>query len=291
MNRKRGFTLIELLVVIAIIALLVGILLPALNKARAKAKRVKDATQIAQVHKSWLVAARDYEGKFPTPGLIDRLPINGVNTPGRGEEDLNQNSSSRMYSVCIMQNYFSPELLICPTEPNGNVAVKSNYNFEAYKPLDPDDQYWDSGFRTLLVPSGVCHSSYAHSPLAAERKQKQWQESLDSKYAIVGNRGVINGSLLPNDYYGSVTLETHGGKKVWRGNVCYNDNHMELLETFTPEGLNFFNPNTDLTEPDNIFKNDSASAPTAANGSDSWLVLYDTIIVSGGNATLFLQWD
>src|SRR5690349_8626833 len=74
MNRKRGFTLIELLVVMAIIALLIGLLLPALAKARAQAKLLKDSSQIRGIHQSWLVFSREFEGVFPTPGLIDRQP-------------------------------------------------------------------------------------------------------------------------------------------------------------------------------------------------------------------------
>ena len=55
MRRRNGFTLIELLVVMGIISLLLGILLPALNNARAKARETKDGTQVKQVHQFRLI--------------------------------------------------------------------------------------------------------------------------------------------------------------------------------------------------------------------------------------------
>ena len=63
-RERRGFTLVELLVVIGIIALLVSILLPALNKAREDAKRVRCLSNERQLVMAWQMYASDNKGHF-----------------------------------------------------------------------------------------------------------------------------------------------------------------------------------------------------------------------------------
>lgn len=59
---RRGLTLLELLTVVAIIALLVALLLPALNFARSYAKRSVCASNLHQLHTAWALYLADYRG-------------------------------------------------------------------------------------------------------------------------------------------------------------------------------------------------------------------------------------
>ena len=147
---RRGLCRIDIPVTIVCITFLCAIGSAVLGQepttrsdtTRSHPRSIKDAVQLKQIHAVWVIFARDYCGHFPTPGLIDRggivapgSPRDGQQQPGRGPEDLTANTTANLYSALVMQNYFTPQLIISPVERNPNVKVKHDYDWSAYDPI------------------------------------------------------------------------------------------------------------------------------------------------------------
>jgi prepilin-type N-terminal cleavage/methylation domain-containing protein len=258
MFRRKGFTLIELLVVMAIIALLLGILLPALNNARARARVLKDSTQLKGIHQAWVTKSIDYPNEcptnpLPTPGLVNRTG----RIVGRGDEDTLKNDHASLFSMSVAQNLFSAPLCVGPSEVSPNVTVCTNYDATQYKPAE--DIYWDGdtpgeqvfddavsrNFRANLTQGS--NTSYAVMPLVMptdptvgvgnSRRVRAWKNGGVSTMAVLGNRGVqdgIDGSTGGdiNIFKNSRTLDIHGAKGSWEGNLVFGDNHVDYSNSF-----------------------------------------------------------
>ncbi|HEY2584214.1 MAG TPA: DUF1559 domain-containing protein [Tepidisphaeraceae bacterium] len=69
-HSRKAFTLVELLVVIGIIALLISILLPALNRARGQAKQVQCLSNLRQIGQAMLMHANEHRQHFPLAALV-----------------------------------------------------------------------------------------------------------------------------------------------------------------------------------------------------------------------------
>lgn len=273
-----GFTLVELLTVMGIIAVLLAILLPALGSSRRASRQLVDATRLRQVHTAFLSWSRAFNGLFPTPGLINRLGTAGE----LGAEDVHQNSHANLYSASIAQNYFSAQLCVSAAESNANVLVHASYNYNAYNVTQ--ESFWDPTFRCDLAT--VSNLSFATLHLDGPRKAAQWRESLDSRFAVVGNRGVKDGSMLESVYNASKTLAIHGGARSWEGNIVYNDNHVAFESVFSPPSLKRLGP--DGTVADNLFRDDPEGA-----GADVWLTMISAVAgaAGGGGVSFTLSWD
>ena len=89
-RNARAFTLVELLVVISIIALLIGMLLPALGSARSAAHVVVCGSNLKSIGTAWLSFAADNNDYIPSPGTIGQTLM----TNGSGDLDLDTGGSA-----------------------------------------------------------------------------------------------------------------------------------------------------------------------------------------------------
>jgi len=148
-NKRKGFTLIELLVVIAIIAVLMAILMPALNRAREQGKRAACLSNLKQLTLSWIMYADENDDRIVSGDGGVQHTYNGVveipwvgrcwHSNYRGGEQLPEEEQKREIKSGALWPYCGNlKLYSCPTGLRGEFVTYAAMDSMNGHPLPND---------------------------------------------------------------------------------------------------------------------------------------------------------
>lgn len=154
-RRTSAFTLIELLVVIGIIAVLIGILLPTLSRARDSGRMLKCSSNLRTIGQGMAIYIAENKGFLPAAYIYDGMQINGNSETPTAAVNGYIHWSSYLYgrkfqgkTDAVFRNPFGWEAFQCPSIENGGLPPANTYN----ENLDPGEMVDDAGVVDQQAP-------------------------------------------------------------------------------------------------------------------------------------------